>query len=164
MLLFLLAACPATGLPENQNKETPAKTERYPLIKYTAPFRQIIVTSDFTLADTEERAEYDNPVAAEPSRTSKTERNVQVAEKDVAKLLSFIRERKFDQLKDAYGAKPEERNYPHSISIHDGTWKKEVICRTSPIAEACPELFSAVEKKIIEFANKAVQLNLGEDK
>ncbi len=163
MLLFFLAACPATGLPESQKKDTPAiNAENKLLIKYTAPFRQITLTPDFSLVDIEETAEYDNPVSAEPSKTTKTERRVQVTEKDARNLLGFIRENKFGQLKDAYGANPEERSYPHSILVQDGTWKKEVICRSSPTAEACPEVFMKVENKIIEFAHKAVQLNTGE--
>ncbi len=158
-LLFLLTACPAAGLSEN-----PPKTgqESGLLIEYAAPFRHIALTADFLLSDSEELPEYDNPVSSVPSKMIKVEKKARVSEAEADELLQFIRESGFDQLKDAYGAGPEERSYPHRILIQDGKKRKEVICCCSPAAAACPEVFAAVEKSIIEFARKAVEPKTGE--
>jgi hypothetical protein len=156
-LLFLLAACPADGRKEDA---APAKDKS--VLEYAAPFRQIILSADLRLSDIEELPEYDNPVSAVPSKMTKTEKTAQVAAAEADELLQFIRESGFDGLKDAYGAKPEERSYPHRILVRDGATSKEVICRSSPAAEACPEVFVKVEKRIIKFVHKAVEPKTGE--
>jgi hypothetical protein len=154
-LLFLLAACPAAGLPKVEEKSGL-------LIEYAAPFRHIALTADFLLSDIKELPEYDNPVAAVPSKMTKTKKAARVAKAEAEKLLHSIRESGFFALKDAYGAKPEERSYPHRIFIRNGKQRKEVTCRSSPAAAACPEVFINVEKSIIEFARKTDKPNLGE--
>lgn len=165
LLLFLLAACPADDQQEKAalaaaNKK--AEAELGLMIKYTAPFRRIVLSPNLHLSDTEEIAEYDNPVAATPSRMTKREKTGQVAEHEAAALLRFIRESGFADLKDVYGAGPEERSYPYQILVRDNDWHKEVLCRSSPAAQPCPKAFIAVQQRIIEFAQQAVQPRKGE--
>lgn len=155
MLLFLLTACPAESQPK-------AKEKSGLLIEYAAPFRHIALTADFLLSDIEEMPEYDNPVSAVPSKMTKVEKTARVSEAEANELLQLIRESGFDRLKEAYGAGREERSYPHRILVRDGEKTKEVICRSSPAAAACPEVFANVEKSIIEFARKAVEPKPGE--
>jgi hypothetical protein len=61
-----------------------------------------------------------------------------------------------------YGAGPEERSYPYRIVVRDKDWAKEVLCRSSPAAAPCPKAFLIVKKRIIEFAQQAVQPRKGE--
>jgi hypothetical protein len=157
--LFLLAACPAAGLPESQTK---VEEKNGLLIEYAAPFRHIALTADFLLSDIEEMPEYSNPVSAVPSKMTKVEKTAQVSAAEADELLQLIRQSGFERLKDAYGAGSAERGYPHRILVRDGEKTKEVVCRSSPAAEACPDVFANVEKSIIEFARKAVEPNTGE--
>jgi len=126
-------------------------------VTYTAPFHRITLTEDLRLTEIKEEAEYDSPVSAAPSRTVTTERSASVSSEQAAELLRFIRESGFHELKSEYGAGPKERSYPSTILVREGALMKQVVCRSSPEAEECPDAFAKTEKKIIEFTQQAVQ-------
>jgi hypothetical protein len=134
------------------------------LVSYTAPMRKVVLTRDFRLTDTEELAEYANPVSDAPSKVVTVTKSTQVAAEAAAELLRSLRETDlYYALKDSYGAGAEERSYPYTILVRDGGQEKQVICRTSPEAAAKPKAFAAAEGRIIEFARKAVEINEGEE-
>ncbi|WP_417909770.1 hypothetical protein [Candidatus Electronema sp. PJ] len=164
LLLVLAAAGPSLALGSKTAADLAAKAEEGGeiLVSYTAPLRRIVLTRDLHLADTEEIAEYDNPVAAEPSKTKTVKKTALVSEHEAAELLRFIRESGFFNLKAAYGGKPEERNYPTIILVWDKEKKKQVAYYSRPDAESRPTAFAKTEQKIIEFAqHKAVELKSG---
>ncbi|MCW5206034.1 hypothetical protein VU08_03755 [Desulfobulbus sp. F5] len=164
--LLLLAAKPSAALASGSKTAADAaeadKKLHEVLVSYTAPLHHVVLTKDLHLTDTEEVAEYDNPVSATPSGTVTVKKTAQISKEQAAELLLFIRENGFHQLKDEYGAGSQERNYPYTILVRDGKREKQVIYRSNPAAAARPEAFSQTEKKIIEFASKAVQLKTGE--
>jgi len=158
-LLFVLAAVPAAASGSRTAAE--ADSQNDPLLVYTAPLRQVTLTRDFRLNDAEEIAAYDNPVAAEPSETVRTEKTARVSEQEAAELLRFIQESGFHALKEECGAGPQERNYAYVILVRDGNGEKKVTYRSSPEAEPRPEAFARAESRILEFARKAVESNKG---
>ncbi|CAK8714428.1 MAG: hypothetical protein CDV28_11913 [Candidatus Electronema aureum] len=165
--LLLLAAKPSAALASGSKTAADAaeadKKLHEVLVSYTAPFHQVVLTKDLHLTDTEEVTEYDNPVSSTPSKTVTVKKTAQISKEQAAELLLFIKENGFHQLKDEYGAGPQERNYPYTILVReDGTREKQVVYRSNPAAAARPKAFSQTEKKIIEFASKAVQLKTGE--
>lgn len=159
-LLLVLAACQASASGSKTAAEAGSSDD--PLLVYTAPLRQVTLTRDFRLADAEEVAEYDNPAAAEPSRTVRKEKTARVSEQEAAELLRFIKESGFHALKEEHGAKPQERHYAYIILVRDGDGAKKVTYRSSPEAEPRPEAFARAESRILEFARKAVESNKGE--
>jgi len=133
-----------------------------PLVSYTAPFHQILLTRNFKITNTEQISEYANPVAAAPSKTVTVTKSTQADIVDVMQLLLFIRESDFDRLKDLYGGNADERGYPYSIVVQDSGTVKKVVYRSRPDAEARPKAFSQVENRIIEFAKKVTEIKTGE--
>ncbi len=154
----LLAAVPAAAAASGSR---PA-AEPALMVVYDAPFHRVSLTEDLRLTETTAAAEYDNPVSAAPDRAVKRERSASVSPEQAAELLRRIRESGFHELKDAYGAGPQERSYPTVIMIREGGETKQVVCRSSPAAEERPAAFAEAEQNIIEFARQAVQLNQGE--
>lgn len=159
-LLLVLAAAPAAA--SGSRTATEAGSSDDPLLRYTAPLRQVTLTRDFRLADAEDIAEYDNPAAAEPSKTVRTERTASVSEEEAAELLRFIKESGFHALQEECGAKLQERHYAYVIAVLDGDGEKRVTYRSSPEAEPRPEAFARAETRILEFARKAFASNKGE--
>jgi hypothetical protein len=160
-LLLVLAAGPSLALGSKTAADLTEKDSEV-LISYTAPFRRIVLTRDLHLTDTEEIAEYDNPVAAEPSKTKRVKKAAQVSEQEAAELLHIIHKSGFFDLKAAYGGKPRERNYPFIILVWDKEKKKQVAYYSRPDAAPRPTAFAKTEEKIIAFAHqKTVELKSG---
>lgn len=159
-LLLVLAAVPAAASGSRTAAEADASDE--PLLVYTAPLRQVTLSSDFRLADAEDLAEYDNPAAAEPSKTVRTEKTARVSEEETAELLRFIKASGFHALQEEYGAKAQERHYAYIIAVRDGDGEKRVTYRSSPEAAPRPEAFARAETRILEFTQKAFASNKGE--
>lgn len=151
----LLAAVPAAVAASGSR---PAAAPAF-IVVYDAPFHRVALTEDLRLTEIKMEAEHDNPMSAAPSRTVTKERSVSISPEQAAELLRRIRENGFHELKDAYGAGPQERSYATRIVVQEaGGAAKQVVCRSSPAAEECPAAFFKVEQKIIEFARKAVQI------
>ncbi|MGR0480621.1 MAG: hypothetical protein ACTFAL_04240 [Candidatus Electronema sp. V4] len=152
----LLAAVPAAAAASGSK---PA-AEPAVMVAYDAPFHRVVLTEDLRLTETKAEAEYDNPVSAAPSRTVKRERSTSVSPEQAAELLRRIRDSGFHELKDAYGAGPQERSYPTVIMIREGGQEKQVVYRSSPAEEERPVAFAKAEQNIIEFARQAVQTQI----
>lgn len=149
----LLAAAPAAAAASG-SRPTAAPAV---IVVYDAPFHRVELTEDLRLTEIKDEAEYANPVSASPSRTVTSERSVSITAEQAAELLRRIRESGFHELKDAYGAGPQERSYPSVIAVREGGREKQVVCRSSPAAEECPAAFAKAEREIIEFTQQAVQ-------
>lgn len=155
--------CLLLAVPVAFSADKKAVQDSEALISYSAPHRQVLLTRDLRLADTEELAEYANPVSDAPSKVVTVEKSTHVTPEEAAELLRLLRETTdFSALKDAYGAGPKERSYPYIIRIRDGRQDKQVVFRSSPDAQLKPKAFATAEGIIIEFARKAVEINPGE--
>jgi hypothetical protein len=158
VLMLMLIAVPslASGSKTAADAELAAKAKKKDgiLVLYAAPLRHVTLTRDLHLADTKQTAEYDNPVAAEPSaiRTEKTE--AKVSEREAADLLRFIRESGFFDLTAPSECNPQERSYSYRITVWDNGKEKQVAYCSRPDAAPRPEAFAATESKIIEFAQR----------
>lgn len=163
LFLLALAAGPSLASGSKSAADLAAKAEGADvLVAYTAPLRQVVLTRDLHLADIEEFAEYANPVAAEPSATKTVRKEGKVSEQEAAELLGSIRESGFFNLKDSYGGRPQERNYPYLIVVWNKEQEKRVVYYSRPDAEPRPAAFAKTEQKILEFAQqKAVELKSG---
>ena len=105
------------------------------------------------------KSEYENQVSDIPSKTVTITKSTTVPKQDVDSLMASIRQSGFMQLeKDAYGGKPDLRNYPYTITVVDGSKRKQVIYRDRPDAEKRPESFARLEKLLTEFAAKATAI------
>ena len=153
----VLAAVPAVAAASGSRS---AAESAAVIVDYTAPLRRVVLTEDLRLTETTTEVEYAKPISATPSQMVARERSATVLPEQVADLLRFIRESGFHELKEGYGARPQERSYPSVIVVREGGQDKRVVYRSSPAAEACPEAFVTVEQRIIEFARQAVQAQI----
>lgn len=156
------ALCLLLAAPSAFSAETKAAQDSEVLILYSAPMHRVLLTRDFRLTDTEELAEYANPVSDVPSKVVTVEKSTHVTPEEAAELLRLLRETDFSALKDGYGADPKERSYPYVIRVRDSTLDKQIVFRSTPDAKLKPKAFAAAEGIIIEFARKAVEINPGE--
>lgn len=148
-----------------QRPEADRRAQRDNVVSYSAPFERVMVEKDtenvitYYISHSIDKCEYENKVSDIPSKVVTITKSTRVPQQDVDSLMASIRQSGFMQLeKDAYGAEPGQRNYPYTITVVDGSKRKQVIYRDRPDAEKRPESFARLEKLLTEFAAKATAI------
>ncbi|QSJ15013.1 hypothetical protein JYQ62_24535 [Nostoc sp. UHCC 0702] len=119
------------------------QTENF-VLTYSAPTVSIAV-KNLSIIWSEKIESYNNPISAIPSQVTTQTRNKKLTNNQLDKLKKLIKSSGFMNLATEYGAPPNKRYYPYSISVCLGKKQKKVFYRSNPSYGNSPEAFQIVE-------------------